>query len=182
MALTRKRRVFVEAYLECWNATEAARQAGYKHPGSQGHRLLKNVEIEAQISQRLAEKVMGANETLSRLSEMARSDVSEFVTEFGVIDWDAVRAKGHLVKRVRHVKGQQSSIELHDAQSALTLIARHHGLLTDKLEHSGVVAGAPSRVQIYLPDNGRAPQPSAGVAERPDQVLPRGDNHNENER
>lgn len=41
---------FVNAYTG--NATEAAAIAGYKHPGSQGHRLLKNVEIITAIRER----------------------------------------------------------------------------------------------------------------------------------
>lgn len=37
------------------NATEAARMAGYKHPGQQGHALLKKLEIQAAITNYLAE-------------------------------------------------------------------------------------------------------------------------------
>ncbi len=139
VALNNKRRIFIEEYLRTWNASEAARRAGYAHPGSQGHRLLKNVEIEAEIQRRLNELKMGADEVLIRLSGMARADISEFINDYGGIDWDKVRAQGYLIKKIRHNRGKNSEIELHDAQSALQLIGKHHKLFTDRVEHSGEI-------------------------------------------
>jgi len=81
--LTHKQRAFVEHYLACnFNATEAAKRAGYseKTAYSQGQRLLKNVEVTAIVSQRLAEAAMTADEALARLSDMAKGDMSEFIT------------------------------------------------------------------------------------------------------
>ena len=77
MALTTKRIAFVELYLACWNATKAARRAGYKQPHSQGPRLLENVEIQAFIKARLNEHAMGADEVLSRLADIARSETRD---------------------------------------------------------------------------------------------------------
>lgn len=127
MALTGKRRAFIEYYLECWNGTEAARRAGYKYPSHQVHRLLSNVVIQAAIDARLDEMAMPANEVLARLGDHARTNVADFVTDTGAIDWQAVKEKGHLIKRITHRKGQQSVIELHDAQSALMHLDKHHG-------------------------------------------------------
>ena len=76
MGLTNKRRVFIEEYLKCWNASEAARHADYAHPGSQGHSLLKILEIQEEIERRIEEKAMGADEVLTRLAEQARSDIA----------------------------------------------------------------------------------------------------------
>ena len=134
-----KRRVFVEEYLECWNATKAAEKAGYAHPGSQGSRLLQNVEIQDAIKSRIDELAMTADEVLLRLGEQARGDISEFVGETGNINWVAVKAKGQLIKRISHTVGKHSSVELHDAQSALALIGKHHKLFTERIEHSGEV-------------------------------------------
>jgi phage terminase small subunit len=47
--LTPKQRVFVLAYLEDLNATDAARRAGYAHPNKQGPRMLVNVGISNAI-------------------------------------------------------------------------------------------------------------------------------------
>lgn len=73
MSLTTKRQAFVEHYLACWNASEAARRASYAHPGTEGHRLLQNVEIQEHIKERLTEVTMSADEVLKRLAEIARN-------------------------------------------------------------------------------------------------------------
>ena len=72
MALTNKQRVFVEQYLRTSNASEAARQAGYAHPGPEGHRLLKNVKIQTLIEARITDIAMDANEVLERLANGIR--------------------------------------------------------------------------------------------------------------
>ncbi len=50
--LTNKQRVFVELYLTLWNATEAAKQAGYspKTAQEQSSRLLSNVIVKQEIA------------------------------------------------------------------------------------------------------------------------------------
>lgn len=73
MSLTNKRRVFVEQYLQCWNASEAARRAGYAHR-SEGPRLLSNADIQVYINLRLADMQMSADEVLNRLADHARDD------------------------------------------------------------------------------------------------------------
>jgi phage terminase small subunit len=76
--MNRKQRAFVEEYLSIWNATEAARRAGYKHAHVQGPRLLANVSIKAAVQTRLEEKAMGADEVLTRLAEQARADFKNY--------------------------------------------------------------------------------------------------------
>jgi phage terminase small subunit len=147
VAITKKRQAFIEAYLKHWNATEAARIADYAHPGSQGHRLLKNVEIQEAIQARLDQKCMGADEVLIRLAEQARGDISEFINDYGGIDWETVKSRGHLIKKISHNKGKNSSIELYDSQSALALIGRHHKLFIDRQEITGK-DGGPVEVEI----------------------------------
>lgn len=48
-----KRRKFIAAFLgpARLNASEAARLAGYAHPGAEGHRLLKNAEVQEAIAE-----------------------------------------------------------------------------------------------------------------------------------
>jgi len=77
MPLTNKRIAFVEHYLSCWNASEAARRAGYKQAHSQGPRLLENVDVQAYVKARLAESAMCADEVLSRLTEIGRSETRD---------------------------------------------------------------------------------------------------------
>lgn len=147
MAITRKRRSFIESYLKCWNATQAATVAGYKHPRRQGSRLLSFVDIREEIQRRLDEKCMGADEVLLRLAEQARADISEFITDHGAVDWEAVKKRGHLIKKIAHNKGKNSIVELHDAQAALALIGKHHRLFVDRQEVTGK-DGAPVEVEI----------------------------------
>lgn len=78
--LNRKQKVFVAEYVKCWNASEAARRAGYseKTARSIGQRLLKDVAIKAEIDARLAEIQMGADEALSLQADIARSNIGDF--------------------------------------------------------------------------------------------------------
>lgn len=139
--LTNKRRVFIEHYLQCWNATEAARCAEYSHPRRQGSRLLSIVDIQEEISRRLTEKAMDADEVLARLAEHARGDVEDIVVIDEVlggwhVNLEKARraAKLGLIKEVTVTgrgRQQRVTVKLHDAQAALALLARHHGLLVD---------------------------------------------------
>lgn len=80
MALTRKQQTFVSEYLQCWNASEAARRAAYSErtAPSQGQRLLKNVEVAAEIERQIADKAIKPAEVLERLTLQARADIGAF--------------------------------------------------------------------------------------------------------
>lgn len=136
--LTNKQKAFVEEYLVDFNATRAAERAGYRGDenvlASQGSRLLRNVKVAEQVSEHLSEKAMTADEVLMRLAAMARGDISEFIHDYGAIDWEAVREKGYLIKKIHHKKGEFSRIELHDSQSALEKLGRALGIFVDKLD------------------------------------------------
>lgn len=151
--LSPKRRRFVEAYLTTWNASEAARQAGYKKEWSAGSFLMRIPEVRAAIEQRLKEAAMQADEVLSRLAEQGRIDISDFVQDVTIplvgkdgelvgemqgirLNWDAIRAHGHLVKSVTATQ-YGPKIELHDGQKALELIGRHLALFTDNIALPG---------------------------------------------
>jgi phage terminase small subunit len=78
--LPAKRRVFVLAYLDCLNASEAAGRAKYANPGQQGHRLLKNVEISEVVSLGLQQKAMPKDEVLARLAMLASASLEDFLS------------------------------------------------------------------------------------------------------
>lgn len=77
--LTTKQRVFIQEYLICWNATEAARRAGYAQPNVQGSQNLVKPSIRGEIQRRLAEKAMSADEVLARLADHARGSMGDFL-------------------------------------------------------------------------------------------------------
>ncbi|NLD44166.1 MAG: terminase small subunit [Chloroflexi bacterium] len=141
--LNAKRQAFVAEYLRCWNASEAARRAGYRHPMQYGSYLI-NLEVVAQeIRARLAEKAMSADEVLTRLAEQARAEYAQYLTDDGKIDLQAVidDGKAHLIKSMKRDRGGNLVVEFYDAQAALALIGRHLKLFTDNVNHSGAVGG-----------------------------------------
>lgn len=162
MALTRKRQAWLEEYLKCWNATEAARRVGFAHPNAQGPRLLLDVRMQEAIQVRLDELAMSANEVLLRLAEHARGTMEDF-TEIIELD-DKGRStfivslskakrlgKLGLIKKLTYTKDGGYTIELYDSQAALSLIGKHHGLFKDITEHTGA-GGGPIRMQEVTPD------------------------------
>lgn len=149
--LNKAQEVFVSEYLSCFNATEAYSRAYPKAKrstaGANGHELLKKTEIQDEITKRLAHVHMSADEALKRLADMARGDVTEFISPLGAFDMDAVKAagKGHLIKKIKQRtitkigKGEadedtevhDTEIELYDAQSAIEKILKVGGKLPD---------------------------------------------------
>jgi hypothetical protein len=153
MKLSNRQLVFVEEYLTCWNASEAARRAGYTgKPDVIGARLLGNVSIKERVERRIAEKAMGADEVLLRLAEQARANITDFIEpepkavtigrgddadtimiDSASLDWEALRKRGHLVKRISFNQ-YGPVIEMVDGQAALVNLGRHFKLFTYKVE------------------------------------------------
>jgi hypothetical protein len=142
--LTGKQKKWLEAYFICgFNATEAARRAEYAEPNKSGPENLQNPVIKALIDERMKEHTMQANEVLFRLATHAQSDISLFMDESGTITRHSIKEAvnsgyGFLIKKItaKDTKyGEEISLELYDAQSALALIGRHHKLFIDKHEH-----------------------------------------------
>ena len=138
--LNDRQQAFITEYVKCWNATDAAIKAGYseKTARQQGSRLLSNVDISQAIAQRLSELKVSADEAIVGLSDIARGDLSSFVNVVNglpIIDFDKAKEAGklHLLKKITYGKGT-ISFELYDKQAALNTLAKHHGLLTEKIQ------------------------------------------------
>lgn len=141
MALTRKQQIFVLEYLNCWNASEAARRAGYspKTANEQGARLLANASVASEISHEIEERQIKPAEVLLRLTEQARSDMTDFITidpatGRASIDLAKVKELGklHLVKKVKTTR-QGVEVELYDQQAALEKLGKALGVLRDNV-------------------------------------------------
>lgn len=149
--LTKAQEVFISEYLTCFNATEAYSRA-YPNAkrttaGANGHELLKNTEIAKRIQERLSEVHMSADEALKLTADIARGDVTEFLTPFGNLDIDLLRksGKGRLVKKIKQkivtkigktekdedTEILETELELYDAQSALRDVLKVHGKFSD---------------------------------------------------
>lgn len=155
MELTNKQRLFVEEYLACWNATEAAKRAGYspRTAYSKGSYVLHQPAVAERIKERIAEKAMSADEVLLRLADHARGSMEDFVEVGGGVDGfslDLEKARDagklHLVKKLSSTENGPS-IELYDAQSALVQLGKAHGLFVERTEMSGP-NGEPMVVQV----------------------------------
>lgn len=133
---------FAAEYVIDFNATQAAIRAGYsvKTAYSQGSRLLKNVEVQAEIERHMQLRKMKADEVLVRLAEHGRADMADFADineatgEWSLNLGKAKRAgKTHLIKKLKPGK-YGTEIELHSVDTALTLLGKHHKLFTERIE------------------------------------------------
>jgi len=149
--LSKADEVFVSEYLLSFNATLAYKKA---HPSakdttaaSNGWKLLRKTEIREAIQSRLDEVHMSAEEALKLTADIARGDVTEFITPFGNIDIDKLRqgGKGRLIKKIKQKtitkigKGEsdedtevlETEIELYPADAALDKILKVHKKYSD---------------------------------------------------
>jgi phage terminase small subunit len=142
MKLTDKQQAFINYYIQCWNATEAARLAGYKGNNATlaavGYENLRKPHIWAEIERRMRENAMQADEVLSRLSDQARADMGDFIYvkhNYAQLDLEKAKELGLLrhVKKFKTTK-QGVEVELYSAQAALQTLAKAHNLLQDKIE------------------------------------------------
>lgn len=135
--MTIKQDVFIAEYLSCFNATEAARRAGYAHPNMAGPRLIVNDSIKERIDAMLQEKMMTADEALVRMAEIARGEWSQYITETGHVDIAQMVDDGnaHLIKSITPTNNGRK-YEFWDMQSALNTVLKHHGELIDRHDHT----------------------------------------------
>lgn len=176
-----RQRKFVDEYLIDFNASRAARAAGYskRTAYSIGSENLKKPEIAAEIKERTE---MKPEEVRARLADIARGDVTGLLnTTGGDVRVDILEPDGDgwkpkpaakLIKRIvqrttRHVspKGgevETSSveIELYPADNALVKIGEMHGMFKQTQVHQnpdGSKLDQPQTkvVNIYIPRNGR---------------------------
>jgi phage terminase small subunit len=177
--LTGKQQAFVNSYLgeARFNATVAARLAGYEGDdnvlGVTGYENLRNPKIASEISSRINEAAMSANEVLDRLSQIARGEVADFLDEDGKFDLKTARKlkKAGLLKKLKSkrtskqvdsiTEGDDDSretletaliyeeveFELYSAHEALRDLGKFHKLFNDRQEISGL-NGGPIQVNV----------------------------------
>lgn len=130
--MTTKQEVFLLEYLKCFNATEAARRAGYAHPNKRGPELVVNSGMKEKIDAAMQEKAMSSDEALMRMAEIARGEWSEYITAGGKIDIEKLTndGKAHLLKSITPTNNGKK-YEFCDMQGALNTILKHHGELKE---------------------------------------------------
>lgn len=164
--LTDKQQIFIDEYLKCFNATEAARRAGYSGTDNTlavvGHENLRKPNIKEHIDQRLQESAMLADEALMRLARQARGDIGDFAMVESGSDL-AEHPQSDIVKRFKkriyRPKNsdpyEEVELEIYDAHAPLVDIIKVYGLFTDKIEHTGRVeiTGLDEAIQKAWDDN-----------------------------
>jgi len=140
--LTDKQRAFVSYYVKWWNATEAAKAAGYggnRNTLAQiGYNNLRRPHVKEMIDQIVQENAMSAEEALAKLADQGRSSMADFVsmdpnTKKFVPDLSKALSKGQmgLIKAITFRGDDIIKIEIYDKQRALELIARSQGAFDD---------------------------------------------------
>jgi phage terminase small subunit len=156
MGLTNKQRVFIAEYVKDFNGTQAAIRAGYsaKTASVIGSENLAKPYINIEIKRLIAEKSMSKDEVLTRLADIARGDMADFmdITPQGwnlkLVRDDAPIPQTKLIKKIKQrvttrmakdESGEDSEtieteIELYSAHDALRDIGKYHALFTDRTD------------------------------------------------
>lgn len=119
-----KEKAWFESYFgkARFNATEAARVAGYKWPDKIGWR--KKEKFKDAIAERMEEMTMTADEALALLSKMARAPQAKYMMPTGP-DMRRLIDAGH-ADMISEVKKSQGSItvKFHDQKDAIKTILK----------------------------------------------------------
>jgi phage terminase small subunit len=178
--LTAKQRAFADHYIALnsskqpgaprrgWG-TEAARLAGYQGDdntlGVAAFDLLRLAKIREYIRRKLRLHIMSSDEVLGRLSKHARADIVDVLTSEGEFDFKRAKKRGtsdlirklktRTITRTDNKTGESETeviheFELHNAQTALEIMAKHHNLLGSLPESGPTVIIERMDVSILL--------------------------------
>lgn len=99
-----RQKAFADYYIECGNASESARKAGYnaKRTDEAGRQLLRNTEVAQYIKERMdaldKERIASADEVMQFYSDVIRGKIKD---QFGLDASlnDRIKAADSLMKR-----------------------------------------------------------------------------------
>jgi phage terminase small subunit len=135
---TPKREAFLRHYISNgYNATAAARSAGYKHANKLGPRLVKMGIFQDRLNAVLREAGMSPDECQARIGRIARTPITRFykLNKDGsgpVIDWKAV-IEGEDSDLVQEIRVAGVVLRGADRLRALELIGKSFGLFVDRV-------------------------------------------------
>ncbi len=152
--LNKAQQVFVSEYLKCFNGTEAYSRAYPKAKRDSARALaaglLADISVKAEIESRLSDIHMSADEALKLQADIARGDITAFLTPLGNLDIDKLRESGagRLVKKLKQktvtkigkkdddedTEILETEIELYPADVAQERILKMHGKFKDVID------------------------------------------------
>jgi len=153
MPLNEKQTRFAEEYLIDFNATQAAIRAGYskKTAYAQAHQLLKKLEIREFLAIKRAaqSKVadVSATDVLIALKRIGFGDIRGLFHEDGTLksihelsDETASCVAGfEIAHSIRSGREHVTKVKRLDSLRALELLAKHFGILVEKVDHDGEI-------------------------------------------
>jgi len=130
--LTPKQRIWLAEYLggARFNATEAARRAGYKDAEVSGLDNKQNPVVAARVREVLSAQCLSSDEVLAELRDVATAEWRDFLT----IKTDPRTGATVDVR-----------MDLSNKVKALELLGKAHGIFTDRVDISGSLT---SRVEL----------------------------------
>lgn len=133
-----------------FDATKAASQAGYKSPQPEGSRVKNRPRVahaivylfERDISDKIKDNAMSKEEMMNRLTQMGRTDLSDFLEEeekegkkifTGEIDLDKAKLTGKMFL-IKGIKKTEAGLEVtfHSVQQAMKQLADLRGFTIPK--------------------------------------------------
>lgn len=169
--LTKKQRVFVAEYPKDYNATRAAKKAGYSRKTAYqiGHNLLKKVEIaealENGMNERLRKIGIQPERVLTEMARISFSDIRKIFNEDHSLkqpsEWDDETAAAVAGVEVfeeffgrgndRTLIGHTKKLKIFDKTKTLEQLGKHLKLFTEKHEVTGK-DGNPIEATVSLLD------------------------------
>lgn len=152
--------------------------ASYESASASGSRMLRRVNIKAEVARRLEEEAMSAEEAIARMARIARGTMLPFLKKgpdgFIYMNLNDPEAEQYIflvremeAKRQRRVVGSGDAAEewedewvrvkLYSSYEANLDILKMHGKFTKKVDLTtgGQPLPASQVVRIYIPDNNR---------------------------
>lgn len=160
--LNPKQARFVDEYMVDLNATQAAIRAGYskKTAGQIGERLLRKVEIQAALAERMKAREtrteITQDKVLAELARIAFGNKRALMTwgPSGVTLVDSETITDDDAAMVSEVSesiteaGGTIKLKTHDKVKALELLGKHLGMFSDKVELTGKGGGPIEQVSM----------------------------------
>ncbi len=102
--LTAKQEKFVENYLSGGNATQAAGDAGYRHPNKRGPENVVKSGIQERIAERMQEARIHTDEVIGTLVSHLRADLGDILPDNPIVKQAKAVGLSHLIRKlvVRH--------------------------------------------------------------------------------